>query len=106
MPCTFLVFFGFFHSADRVSPRRATGFLARARKPAKKACCAAWHHRTHFAPAALRSDNYGESDGRGHAGYRRCALMDALLLVVGGFACCAASAVVQSLLIAAAVGSY
>ena len=28
-------------AAGRVSPRRATGFLARARKSAKKACCAA-----------------------------------------------------------------
>ena len=57
------------------------------------------------ARRALRSNSHGESDGRGHAGYRRCALMDALLLG-GGFACCAASAVVQSLLIAATVGIY
>ena len=33
-------FFDLF-SVGRVSPRRATGFLARARKSAKKACCAA-----------------------------------------------------------------
>ena len=77
--------YAFFISAGRVSPRRATGFLARARKSAKKACCAAWRHRTHFAPTALRSDNYGESDGKAHAGYRRCALMDAPLL--GGRLC-------------------
>lgn len=42
--------YAFFISAGRVSPRRATGFLARARKSAKKACCAAWRRETRFAP--------------------------------------------------------
>jgi len=60
-------FFSFFKAAGRDSPRRATNFLARARKSAKKACCAA------FAPQnSLR------------AALRRCARTTAVSQTGGG----------------------
>lgn len=58
---------GFRWGLGRVSPRRATGFLARARKSAKKACCAAYAVELALAPVsrlqALRSNSHGKLDG-------------------------------------------
>ena len=51
-----------FAYGGRVSPRRASNFsLAREKSPKARLNSGA-HDRTHFAPKALRSDNYRESD--------------------------------------------
>ncbi len=89
----FLGFLWVLRSAGRDSPRRATSFLARARKDAKKACCAALRRGTRYAPplAALRSDSHGELDGmlRWWFWWLR---PDGCVFLEGRFACCAASA--------------
>ena len=80
----YLFFFLIFAAAGRDSPRRATNFLARARKSAKKACWRSFGTAELATRrfAALRSDNCGESGGRRRAGYGGCALTDALWLGV------------------------
>ena len=50
------------------SPRRASPFLLARKKEPKTRLNSGAHDRTHFAPEALRSDNYRESEqklGRG-----------------------------------------